>query len=172
MEKKRVLIITYYWPPAGGAGVQRWLKMAKYLSQNQVEVTIYTPENPEAPQDFSLLADVIPEIKILKTPIWEPYSILNFIKGKKTNHSNYLPTKKSLLSNIMTWIRGNVFIPDPRCFWIKPSIKFLIKHLESHPIENIITTGPPHSMHLIGLGLKNIIQNLIGLLTLEIRGHL
>ena len=58
-ELKRVLIITYYWPPSGGAGVQRWLKFAKYLPEFGWQPVIYTPSNPEFPsEDPSLLKDL------------------------------------------------------------------------------------------------------------------
>lgn len=160
MEKKKILIITYYWPPAGGPGVQRWLKFAKYLPEFGWEPIIYTPENPSYPLiDDSLLKDIPKDLEIIKTKIWEPYQL-----AEKLNKSNKkfkagqfdVGTNQSWKSKLSIWVRGNFFIPDARVFWVKPSVKFLKKYLEENHIETIVTTGPPHSMHLIGLELKNL----------------
>jgi len=158
--RKKVLIITYYWPPSGGAGVQRWLKFVKYLRDFNWEPIVYTPENPEFPEyDNSLQKDVPENISILRTPVWEPYSAYKkFIgqnKDKKIN-AGFLSedTKPKLSENISVWIRGNFFVPDARKFWIKPSVKFLTKYLEQHPVDVIVSTGPPHSLHLIADKLK------------------
>lgn len=158
---KKVLILTYYWPPSGGAGVQRWLKFTKYLKTYGWEPIIYTAENGEMPViDLSLLKDVPEELTILKTPIWEPYQLYKRFIGRKKddkiNASFLSENKKAGLSEkISIWIRGNFFIPDARKFWIKPSIKYLKNYIIKNNIEYIISSGPPHSMHLIALGLKN-----------------
>lgn len=158
---KRVLIITYYWPPSGGAGVQRWLKFAKYLRDFGWEPVIYTPENPEYPEaDESLFKDIPSKIEVIKKPIWEPYNAYKRFIGQKKEEkiqAGFLSIKKKnpLIENISVWIRGNLFIPDARKFWIKPSIRFLLKYLAEYPVDAMVSTGPPHSMHLIALGLKN-----------------
>jgi glycosyltransferase involved in cell wall biosynthesis len=158
---KKVLILTYYWPPSGGAGVQRWLKFTKYLKTYGWEPIIYTAENGEIPVvDMSLLKDVPAELTILKTPIWEPYQLYKRFIGRKKddkiNASFLSENKKAGLSEkISIWIRGNFFIPDARKFWIKPSINYLKNYIIKNNIEYIISSGPPHSMHLIALGLKN-----------------
>jgi glycosyltransferase involved in cell wall biosynthesis len=158
---KKVLILTYYWPPSGGAGVQRWLKFTKYLKTYGWEPIIYTAENGEMPVvDMSLLKDVPAELTILKTPIWEPYQLYKRFIGRKKddkiNASFLSENKKAGLSEkISIWIRGNFFIPDARKFWIKPSINYLNNYIVKNNIEYIISSGPPHSMHLIALGLKN-----------------
>ena len=158
---KKVLILTYYWPPSGGAGVQRWLKFTKYLKKYGWEPIIYTAENGEMPVvDMSLLKDVPEELTILKTPIWEPYQLYKRFIGRKKddkiNASFLSENKKAGLSEkISIWIRGNFFIPDARKFWIKPSINYLENYIIKNNIEYIISSGPPHSMHLIALGLKN-----------------
>ncbi len=161
---KKALIITYYWPPSGGAGVQRWLKFSKYLREYGWEPVIYTPENPEMPSvDESLLNDIPDNLEVIKTPIWEPYSFYKKLtgmdKGEKIN-SGFLSEKKkpSLTESISVWIRGNLFIPDARKFWIKPSVRYLEKYLEQNPVDVIITTGPPHSVHLIGMRLQQKLQ--------------
>lgn len=158
--KKNVLIITYYWPPSGGAGVQRWLKTVKYLREYGWEPIVYTPENPEAPAiDNSLLKDIPKGIKVIKQPIWEPYNFYKKFLGLKKDekiNAGFLSEKKKpgLAEKIAVWIRGNFFIPDARKYWVKPSVEFLAKYLRSNPVDAIVSTGPPHSMHLIALGLK------------------
>lgn len=160
MPTRKVLIITYYWPPCGGSGVQRWLKFVKYLVRLGWEPIVYTPENPSfGIRDESLLKDVPPEVEVIKLPIWEPYEtffkLSKLAGGKKPAQSDFVTTqKKSLLQKIAGWVRGNFFIPDARVFWVKPSVTFLTDFLQSNQIETVITTGPPHSMHLIGLKLK------------------
>ncbi len=154
---KRVLIITYYWPPSGGSGVQRWLKFAKYLPQFGWEPVIYTPLNPEVNStDDNLLRDVSPRTEVIKRKIIEPYSIYKMLSGKGRNEkikANIIASseghKSSLMQRISMFIRGNIFIPDPRCLWIGPSVRFLKSYLKEHPADAIVSTGPPHSMHLI-----------------------
>ena len=160
---KKVLIITYYWPPAGGSGVQRWLKFTKYLPKYNWQPIIYTTENPYFEvQDEALLSDIPTESEIWKTPIWEPYALKDklFGKGGKSQSAGVISNKKSLKNKVLNWVRGNVFIPDPKVYWVKPSVKVLLKKIKEEGIEHIVTTGPPHSMHLIGLGLKKAIPNL------------
>lgn len=157
---KRVLIITYYWPPGGGAGVQRWLKFTKYLRNFGWEPLIYTSENGEMPViDPSLEKDIPKNIRVLRTKIWEPYSFYKRFIGKKQNekiNASFLSENKKpkFTEKISVWIRGNLFIPDARKFWIKPSVNYLSDYLKKNPVDAIISSGPPHSMHLIALGLK------------------
>jgi len=160
---KKVLIISYYWPPAGGSGVQRWLKFTKYLPKNNWKPIIYTPEDPYFEvKDDALCKDIPIEAEIWKTPVWEPYGLKDKLFGKagKSQSAGVISNKKSLKNKVLNWVRGNVFIPDPKIYWVKPSIKVLLKKIKEEGIEHIITTGPPHSMHLIGLGLKKEMQNL------------
>ena len=158
---KRVLIITYYWPPSGGSGVQRWLKMSKYLPEYGWQPVIYTTENAEYPIiDHSLEKDVAPNIEVIRRPINEPYSAYKKflgIKKEETVKMGLIQEKeknKSWKSDLTLWVRGNFFIPDARCGWVKPSVRFLKEYLNEHPVDAIISTGPPHSMHLIALKLK------------------
>jgi len=148
---KKVLVITYYWPPAGGSGVQRWLKFAKYLPQFGWQPVIYTPLNPEVnSEDASLAKDIAPDIKVIKRKILEPYAIYKILSGKKKNtkiQANAVAQNNS--GGISVFIRGNFFIPDPRIWWVKPSVKFLKKYLTKNHVDAIISTGPPQSMHLI-----------------------
>lgn len=155
MRMNRLLVITYYWPPAGGSGVQRWLKFAKYLPQYGWEPVIYTPLNPETnSSDSSLAKDIAPSLEVIKRKITEPYAIYKFLSGKKKNEkiaANIIGEQKS--GGLSMFIRGNLFIPDPRCWWIRPSVRFLKRYLKEHPVDAIVSTGPPHSMHLIARGL-------------------
>lgn len=158
MNKKKVLIISYYWPPAGGPGVQRWLKFAKYLPEFDVEPVIYTPENPSYPiVDKTLLNEIPENLKQLKTKIWEPYRIAELFNSKSADYKAghfEKSEKQSVLTKLLVYVRGNFFIPDARKFWIKPSVKFLSNYLKHNPVDVVISTGPPHSMHLIGKALK------------------
>lgn len=154
---KRVLIISYYWPPTGGSGVQRWVKFAKYLPAEGWQPVIYTPENPEQlAVDTSLEKEIPAEVEVLKTHITEPYELYKkFLK--KSGHSSEAvevnpvnAQNKSFAQKAAMWVRGNFFRPDPRCLWIRPSVKFLKEYLKEHPVDLIVSTGPPQSMHLIG----------------------
>ncbi len=157
---KRVLIITYYWPPSGGGGVMRWLKMSKYLPEFGWQPVIYTPDNPDpSVKDDSLLKEIHPMTEIVKNPIWEPYDIYRKLTGKKKSDSfkaGYISeaSRGNWKDKISVFLRGNLLIPDPRVFWVNPSIRFLREYLRQNPVDLMITTGPPHSMHLIGLNLK------------------
>lgn len=156
---KKVLIVTYYWPPAGGPGVQRWLKFVKYLREYEIDPIVYIPENGHYPlKDNSLIQEVPQDITVLKKPIFEPYNFAGFISKENTQKisSGIIPEEQNqgFLQKLMLFIRGNLFIPDARKFWVKPSVKFLTSYLKENDINTVITTGPPHSLHLIGLGLK------------------
>lgn len=159
MKQKKILIITYYWPPAGGPGVQRWLKFVKYLPEFGVQPIVYIPENPTYPiVDQNLVQDVSDKAIILKQKIFEPYQLASFLSKNKTKkmNSGIIPNQKkqSFLDKTLLWIRGNLFIPDARVFWVKPSVVFLEKYIVENNIDTIVTSGPPHSLHLIGLELK------------------
>ncbi|WP_158859204.1 glycosyltransferase family 4 protein [Lunatibacter salilacus] len=154
---KRVLIITYYWPPSAGSGVQRWLKFAKYLPEFGWDPVIFTPENPDFDlKDPLMEKEVSPHMEVLKFPIWEPYQVLRLLKTEKISDPGILIEKKrkNWFDKVAIWIRANAIIPDPRVYWVKPSVKFLGQLMESNNFQAVITTGPPHSMHLIGRELK------------------
>ena len=159
MNSKKVLIITYYWPPAGGPGVQRWLKFVKYLPHFGVQPYVYVPKNPTYPiVDFGLEKEILEDAIIIKTKIFEPYQLASYFSKKKTRNisSGIIPNQKkqTILEKLLLWIRGNIFIPDARFLWVKPSVVFLENYLTENQIDTIITSGPPHSLHLIGLQLS------------------
>jgi len=158
--KKKVLIITYYWPPAGGPGVQRWLKFVKYLPEFNIDPIVFVPKSPNYPIiDESLTTEISKDITIINHPINEPYKWAGFLskKSSKTISKGIIPDVKeqSFIEKAMLFVRGNFFIPDARVGWVKPAVAYLINYIKEEGIETIITTGPPHSLHLIGLQLKS-----------------
>lgn len=156
---KKILIITYYWPPAGGAGVQRWLKMSKYLTDFNVEPIILTVDQESASypvSDASFLDEVPEGIRVIRTKSFEPLQIYSRLFGKKNvPYSGFANVEtESFVSRLSRWVRGNFFIPDARKGWNKYAVKAANSLLQNEQIDTVITTGPPHSTHLIGLELK------------------
>ena len=150
---KRVLVISYYWPPCGGSGVQRWVKFSKYLPALGWQPVVYTPSNPDMQSaDYSMEKDIPKEVEVVKRPITELYSLYRRFAGKSASSAqvNMVNAQdKNWKQRLAMKIRGRFFIPDPRVSWVKPSVKFLKKYLKEHPVDAIVSTGPPHSMHLI-----------------------
>ena len=158
---KKALIITYYWPPAGGIAVQRWLQLSKYFKDNLWEPIIFTVRNPNYPIfDHKLNQQVNNDIKIIKVNAPEPNNLISFFE-KKSKQSDILyklqqqsKVETSFWKKLLWSIRGNLFIPDSRMFWIKKSYKNLNKYLLNNKIDVIISTGPPHSAHMIAYRLN------------------
>lgn len=156
---KKLLIITYYWPPSGGAGVQRWVKFTKYLSRLGHEPIVLTvdPEFATYPQvDESLLKDIPEQVKVYHCKSFELYSLYKRIStDKEVPYGGFVNTKKlDFKEKTLRFIRGNFFIPDPRKGWNKYAIEKAKEIIREHNIETVITTSPPHSSQLIGLKLK------------------
>ena len=155
---KRALVITYYWPPAGGPGVQRWLKFVTYFKDFGIEPVVFIPDNPHYPlQDKSIVSEIPEGIEIIRFPIKEPYGFAKIFSKKKTKQvSSGIITNKnqSVLEKLLLWIRGNFFIPDARIGWVKPAVGFLKEYLAKNDMDIVISSGPPHSLHLIGMALK------------------
>lgn len=150
---KRVLVISYYWPPSGGSGVQRWVKMCKYLPSFGWQPVVYTPENPAVTSKDASLADDIPaDVEVLRRPILEPGQFASRTTSAQVTPIN--AQKKTFKQKLMMWVRGNMFIPDPRVLWVRPSVRFLKEYVKGHPVDAIVSTGPPHSMHLIARRLS------------------
>jgi hypothetical protein len=157
--KKRVLIISYYWPPAGGIGVHRCLKFAKYLRDFGWEPVIYAPKKANYPHlDHSNQKHIPKDLEIIYGNIIEPFSLFKKLSGrKKTDDANPVyvrDRKRKLIDKIGIWIRGNLFVPDARALWITPSVRKLKKYLKNNPVNAIITDGPPHTNTLIGCKLS------------------
>lgn len=154
---KKVLVITYYWPPSGGSGVQRWVKFAKYLPAEGWQPVVYAPEHPSYPSlDPSLAAEIPKSVQVIRRPIFEPFGIYRRLFGKGSSVDiNEVASRANgakggdWKSRLSLYIRSNFFIPDARCLWIRPSARFLKNYLKEHPVDVIVSTGPPHSVHLI-----------------------
>ena len=158
VRSKKVLILSYYWPPSGGSGVQRWMYFAKYLKQLGWEPIIITVDEKEASYpilDKSLLEEVN-DIRVIKTRTREPlkmYSRLSSGRSRQGIPQGEVQTD-SLFKKIAAYIRGNFFIPDARKGWVPFATEAAKGLIKEHTIEHLITTGPPHSTHLVGLALK------------------
>lgn len=156
---KKVLIITYYWPPSGGAGVQRWLKFSKYLPEFGWEPIILTvdPNSAAYPQiDSSLEETINTNIEVHRTKSKDYYRLY-----KKSTPQKQIPyggfsneSNPTLMQQFFRFVRGNFFIPDPRIGWNNYAYEKALDLIETHHPDWVITTGPPHSTHLIGRRLK------------------
>ncbi len=154
---KKVLIITYYWPPSGGSGVQRWLKFVKYFRENGWEPVIFKPIKAEYPElDHSLEKDIPDDIEVIESSIWEPYQLYKQFTGrdkKQKVQAGFINEDKEpgKMEKLAIWLRGNIFIPDARRFWIKPGVKKLNNWLQENSIDALVSTGPPHTAHIIAM---------------------
>lgn len=156
---KKVLVITYYWPPSGGAGVQRSVKFVKYLRQFGIEPIVLTVDPKDASYpviDESLLAEISPEQRVIHTPSFEALRVVERLFGKK-----HIPTsgfsnksKGGLISWGLRFMRGNLFLPDARKGWVSYAVKKAKEIIEQENIDTVFVSSPPHSSQLIGLKLK------------------
>ena len=156
---KKVLIISYYWPPSGGPGVQRWVKFAKYLSRLNVETLVLTVNSKYAtyPQiDESLVKDIPENVKVFYSKSFDLYSLYKKVSSnKEVPYGGFANTRKvDFKEKILRFIRGNFFLPDPRKGWNKYAIKKAKEIIKEYNVDTIVTTSPPHSTQLIGLKLK------------------
>jgi len=158
---KKVLIITYYWPPAGGIGVQRWLQFSKNLSTYGWTPIIYTAKDAKYPIiDEKLLGQIPENTEVHRVKVPEPNNFLSWLQlRKKKNKKLYNLQQQSnvntsLIKKILWTIRGNFFIPDSRKFWIGKSVRYLDSYISQNPVDAIVSTGPPHSTHLIAQRIK------------------
>ena len=154
MTTKRVLIISYYWPPSGGIGVLRNLKFVKYLRNFGWEPLVFAPENADYPYlDEGNLKDIPDQVQVIKYPIREPFRLFKILTQRKNTPINnivHVKDKQTWFDNLAIWIRGNFFIPDARALWIKPAVSYLVKYLRENPVDAILTDGPPHTNTVIG----------------------
>ncbi len=153
---KKVLVISYYWPPAGGISVLRTLKIVKYLRNFGWEPIVYAPSNAHYPYtDVNNETEIPENVRVIRRPIVEPFKIFKFLSGRKKNQPlnsivQVRDREPSLIDKFGIWLRGNFFIPDARSLWIKPSVKFLVKFVKENPVDAIFTDGPPHTNTYIG----------------------
>lgn len=153
----KVLIVTYYWPPSGGAGVQRWLKFAKYLPEFGWEPVILTvdPQYAAYPViDDSLNEDLPPDLRVYTTKATDYFAVYKKDKTKIPSAGFANSVDNTLKGKLLRFIRGNFFLPDPRKGWNKYAIRKASDIIEKTGIKHIITTSPPHSTQLIGLKIK------------------
>lgn len=159
-ERRKVLIISYYWPPAGGITVLRCLKIAKYLRDFGWEPVIYTASNAQYPYlDPANERDVPEGVTVLRQPIFEPLHLFKTLSGRKasdplTNMVHVRDKKAKLTDRFGIWVRANFFIPDARAFWIRPSVRYLTEYLKHHPVDAIFSDGPPHTNTAIACEVK------------------
>ena len=155
---KKFLLITYYWPPCGGVSVQRWLKLTKYFPMFDWLPTVITTENGDYPYiDKSLLKKISPEVRVIRTKTPTFKQLFNYLLGKEEKipyGSLQISENDSFLKKMIFLIRTQFVIPDARVIWNQYAIKAAEKTIMSGMYEVVITTGPPHSTHLIGLKLK------------------
>lgn len=152
---KNVLILTYYWPPAGGSGVQRWLKFVKYMPQFGIRPIVYTADKKSfSITDNSLMSEIPKEALILKRKVWEPENLFSLFGKTNREGAGFLEAKPGFWGRIKKYIRANYFIPDSRKYWIGPSVRYLREIIDKENIDLIISTGPPHSLHLIAMQLQ------------------
>ena len=151
---KKVLIIPYHWPPAGGPGVQRVLKFAKYLPKFGWQPIIMTVRDGEyLAYDHTLTTNVPQSIKVYKTSTFEPFSMYKRILRKDKNYiiPNLILTEAKTTNfrdKFAKWIRTNLFIPDARIGWI-PFIKNEgLRIIKTEQPDLIFSTSPPHSVQI------------------------
>lgn len=154
---KRVLYVTYYFPPSGGSGVQRGLKMVKYLPAEGWEPVVLSvhPDHASWPdRDPAMLTDVPADIHVERTGAWDPYSAYARFVGKSKNDAvgvGFLGADHaSPKEKLARWVRANIFLPDARVGWVRHALKAARRLAREYPLDAIVTTGPPHSAHLIG----------------------
>ena len=148
---KKIGILTYYWPPAGGSGVQRWLRFSNELAKLGHDIHVFTYKNPKYPiVDKELLNKVDSKVKV---NFISGFELPNFLTNKNSNSAESFKS-----SSVKSFVRELFFFPDTRKYLISPSVKYIKNYIEKTPLNYLITSGPPHSMHLVGLKLKNTIN--------------
>ena len=157
-NKGGVIILTYYWPPSGGSGVQRWMYFSKYLKELGWKPFVITVDEKKASYPFldMSLKKIVKDIKVIKTSTNEPLKIFSFLTtgGFRKGIPQGEIKIKGLFNKLSNYIRSNFFIPDARLGWVDFAYTECKKLIIKNNINHIITTGPPHSTHLIGLKVK------------------
>jgi hypothetical protein len=157
----KVLIITYYWPPSGGSGVQRWVYFARHLRELGFEPIVITVDETKASYKFidESFGNLVKEVEVHKTDTFEVLKLYSKIMGgddRKFIPQGFAGEKKpGFFQRISRFVRGNFFIPDARVGWVKYARAKAEEIIKNEGIKTVITTGPPHSTHLVGLHLKN-----------------
>ena len=155
----RLLVITYYWPPSGGAGVQRCLKFVKHLGAFGVEATVITVDPAQATypvRDESLLAEVPAGVRVIRTATSEPFESYKKLTGRAVPYGGFANEgKPGLMQKALRFVRSNLFIPDPRRGWNRHALAAAERLLAAgETFDAVLTSSPPHSTQLIGLALQ------------------
>lgn len=156
----KALILTYYWPPSGGSGVQRWMYFARYLQEFGIEPVVITVDEKYASYSSTdeSLVEKVKHVRVYKTKTLEPLRFYSFLKSgnakKEIPQGNVGGKKKGLIDKFATYVRANFFIPDARVGWNRYAFSKASELIRNEKFDVIITTGPPHSTHLVGLKLK------------------
>ena len=161
MKEKKLLIISYYWPPAGGVVTYRLLKFIKYLQPLGWQITVYVPNNPRYENMDPSLEEQVPSgVTVIRHPIVEPLAWLSRLSQKGNANTTLSAQSKHAgwAARLALWIRGNLFIPDARRLWIGPSVRFLRKYLREHSVDILFSTAPPHTTTVIANRLKQYTQ--------------
>ncbi len=155
---KRCLLLTYYFPPCGGAGVQRWVRFLRYLPKNGWLPTVITTDNGDYPViDESLLKTIPPEIEIIRTHTPSYKKLFQAFAGKKASipYGDFSTGKgDSPLKKLAYWIRLNLIAPDMRIMWNPHLYRAALRELRARRYDCIVTSAPPYSTHLVGMKLK------------------
>ena len=155
----RLLVITYYWPPSGGAGVQRCLKFVKHLGSFGVVPTVITVDAAQATypvRDESLLAEVPADVRVIRTGTTEPFESYKKLTGRAVPYGGFANEgRPGLVQQALRFVRGNLFIPDPRRGWNRHALAAVEQLLAAgETFDAVLTSSPPHSTQLIGLELQ------------------
>lgn len=153
----KLLLISYYFPPGGGAAVQRWLRLIRCLTDRGIDLSVVCSLGGDYPySDPSLLAKVPPAVRVIRAQAPNMSALWQRLTRKQAElpYGNIDPASMSLLARALVYIRINFIIPDLRVFWNPAAYRAAIKELKHRPYDAVITTGPPHSSHLIGYRLK------------------
>ncbi len=159
---KKVLFVTYFWPPSGKASLHWPYDMIRYLPEYNWHPTVLTAKDDTFSQkDESLLDDIDPNLLVLKTKSPEPFDFYKKFLGKDKEETlvaseTISKTEKGLKHKIAIWIRMNLFIPDARMGWYFPSVVEGRKFLIGNYFDSIVSIGPPHTSHLIAKRLSKM----------------
>ena len=149
LKSKHIALVVYYWPPSGGSGVQRWLFIANAWAKAGIQLTVFVPFKPRvSEQDETLLEKLDSRINTIVVKGWEPLS------NSKSPIAENIGMNRGFKNQLFRWIRANFFIPDARVFWAKAAYERLRQQSKLTPFDVVVTSGPPHSLHRVGLSAK------------------
>ncbi len=154
---KRVLIVSYHWPPAGGVTVLRTLRFASRLREHGWEPVIATA-TPDAYEtyDHALAAEVPAGLEVLRIPAWNPYHLYkSWTRSTENAEEAIASARTGGRQKLALWVRANGFIPDAKAPWIRPTLKRLEAYLKDRPVDALFTSGPPHTNTEVASRLKD-----------------